>query len=232
MSDMGELSTREEIVKGIRFICCDNLPFMREIDMGYFHVGIVDPPYGVEAHAFNMGKTSAERAKLDTVFNRGSWDGKIPSKEYFDQLRRITRQQVIWGGNYFLDFLPATECCMIWDKEQAEGLGYDDFELAWTSLKTKNMICRRHRVKDAKIEKIHTTQKPVYLYKWIFSKLISAGYLKKGQRVLDTHGGSHNIAIAAYDYGMELTILEINLQYHLDGIEHFKKYTIQGALSL
>jgi site-specific DNA-methyltransferase (adenine-specific) len=178
-----------------------------------------------------MGTTAAQRAAMKLArgkYTKESWDSKIPPKEYFEQIRRVTRKQIIWGGNYFLDYLGATDCMMLWDKEQGD-LTFDDFEIAWTNLDCKCMVCKRSRVKDAKHEKIHQTQKPVYLYRWIFSKLFKYGYLKKGQRVLDTHGGSHNIAIAAYEFGLHLTVLEISMEHHLNGIENFKNKTRQGV---
>lgn len=223
---------KEVKIDTITFVHGDNEEYMANVDMGYFHLAVVDPPYGFGADKLNMGTTAAQRKKQaeSGQLKRGShqkqsWDSLVPKKSYWDNLFRISRNQIVWGGNYFFDFLPSTDCCVVWDKKQGEDLSFDDFELAWTSFKTKSRIVTRNRGSDRKHEKIHQTQKPVYLYKWIF-----LNYAKRGMRVIDTHGGSHNVAIAAREYGIHLTVIEKEEEFHLKGIENYKKHTINGML--
>lgn len=213
----------EETIDNIRFVWCDNEKFMDTVDMGYFHLAIVDPPYGISVGNMNLGRTKEQKEALK--FNTGSWDNAVPPASYWKNLFRVSRNQIVWGANYFFEYLPNAECVIAWDKEQGEGLSFDDFELAWTSFKSKSRVLKRNRAKDAKHEKIHQTQKPVYLYRWLFMH-----YAQKGMRVLDTHGGSHNIAIAANEYGVHLTVLELDEGHHFDGIANYKKHTQQGKL--
>lgn len=211
----------------IRFICCNNIDFMSELvnemKFKYYHFAIVDPPYGIDVTKMNLGKSKEQIAKIK--HERGNWDNKVPDQIYFDNLFYLSRNQVIWGANYMLKEIgKSCEKYYLWDKEQPDGLSFADCEFAWTSLEGAPKMIKRSRQKDVKHEKIHDTQKPVYLYDALFKDLKEKHGLSDGWKVLDTHGGSHNIAIAAHRYHLNIDILELQEQHHLSGIENFLKY--------
>jgi len=200
----------------------DCMDVMADYPDGHFDLAIVDPPYGI------AGEKKLTVAKEgNKTWNTGGaakkWD-VLPPAEYFDELRRVSKHQIIWGGNYFLDHLTATQCFLSWDKMNGTNK-MADFELAWTSFEGS---CRRfamHHFSAGYDAKIHPTQKPVALYKWIFAK-----YAKAGQRVLDTHLGSGSHAIAAHYAGVHLTACEIDPDYFSASLERIKKETSQLTL--
>jgi len=203
----------------------DCLEAMRQMDDKAFDLAIVDPPYGIGAD-----KTQNEQATSGRVSNGGgwraykqtSWDNAIPPDEYFNELKRVSRQQIIWGGNYFSTNLTGV---VIWDKgvngTMKEG------ELAATSFNTFKTF-RLSRV-DAYINggenKIHPTQKPVALYKWLFQN-----YAKPGDTILDTHLGSQSSRIAAWDLGFDFTGFELDEDYFKTGCERFADHIAQPKL--
>lgn len=213
----------------IRFIHADCMDWLREVDFQFYHLASVDPPYGIEADKWNLGTTADERAVSKvkrSKYQKESWDTLTPKQEYFDEIFRCSRNQIIWGANYYFSKIKKdSERILIWDKEQPQGLSFADFELAWTSFKGAPKKIRRSRVKDAKHEKIHQTQKPVYLYDYCFSN-----FTKRGDKVIDTHGGSHNAAIAAFRHDLNFDIIELNEEFHLKGIENFDRNTFQCKL--
>lgn len=217
----------DETIGKVRFILCDDnhKDFMVDEDLGKYHLGIVDPPYGIGAANMNFGKTTKIKDYYSSKTHK-TWDESAPPPEYWKDLFRITRNQLVWGANYFFEHLPNSECVYVWDKEQAEELSFDDFELCWTSFKTKSKIIKRSRAKDASKEKIHKTQKPV----WLYRKLL-VDFAKPGQRILDTHGGSHTIAIACQQFGCYLTVTERVPDFHFKGIENLKKFMINQELN-
>jgi site-specific DNA-methyltransferase (adenine-specific) len=157
-------------------------------------------------------------------------DTKIPDAEYFSELRRVSKNQIIWGGNYFLDFLTSTECMIFWDKCR-DGLNFADGEIAWTSFKQPT---RRYTFKwngmlqgdmKNKEDRFHPTQKPVALYRWIFHH-----YAKQGDKILDTHLGSGSSRIAAYDAGLDFVGYEIDETYFRLQEERFARHTSQMSL--
>ena len=212
----------------VNFILGDCMDLMRSKPMGYYHLAVVDPPYGISVCSMNLGATKDSKPRK---FEMGDWDNNVPPPEYWKELFRVSRNQIVWGANYFFDDLKSTDCCFIWDKEQPEGLSFADFELAWTSFKMPCRKIRRSRGKDRSDDKRHPTQKPIYLYESCF--LLWSEYLGKnvnGMRVLDTHGGSHNSAIAAFRNGLEMDICEINESYHKSGKSAFDEATKQQML--
>lgn len=142
-----------------------------------------------------------------------------PGKEYFKQLFRVSRQQIIWGGNYFE--LPATRCFLVWDKCQSENFSMAMAEYAWCSFNDNAKIFRKPPMGKPG-ERFHPTQKPVELYAWIFAR-----YAKPGMRILDTHLGSGSSRIAAYDAGLDYEGYEIDKIYFDKQEERFKKHTQQ-----
>jgi len=179
----------------------DCLPFMKQCEDKQFNLAIVDPPYGIDI-------TNAGWVKFNkNIATNDRWDEVIPNKEYFDELKRISKNQIVWGGNYFLDYLNNTRCFLIWDKQIGECTSFASSELAWTSFDKSTKTIYEHPAKHGK-DKIHPTQKPVYLYKWILTK-----YAEKGQKIFDSHLGSGSIAIACDELGFDLTACEISKYY-------------------
>ena len=185
----------------------DCMEIMKGFADNQFDLAIVDPPYGIDIN-FNMGRQKGEKPK----HKKKDWDNAIPQKEYFDELKRVSKNQIIWGGNYFTEFLEATKSWIFWDKEVPELVSFADGELAWTSF-DKTLVKARipysgFTGKD-KDMRIHPTQKPVQLYKWLLNK-----YAKQGDTILDTHLGSGSSAIAAHDGGFEFTGIELDEEYY------------------
>jgi len=182
----------------------------------HFDLAIVDPPYGIGM---------ADRAPCGRLARYGSVsqaDSAVPTPEYFAELRRVSREQIIWGGNYFP--LPPSRCFLIWDKQQPEGVSFADAEFAWTSFDASAKTFRM-RPQGADAVRIHPTQKPVALYDWLL-----ANYAKPGQRVLDTHLGSGSHAIAAHYAGVHLTACEIDPGYYAAAMARIKRETAQTTL--
>lgn len=187
----------------------------------YFDLAIVDPPYGIEIN-MNLGRKKNAAAPAR---ERKKWDGSIPPMEYFAELRRVSREQIIWGGNYFP--LPCSRGWIYWDKDIAEGVSFGDGELAHATCET---VVRRVRIQwsgflGADGERIHPTQKPVALYRWLLEN-----YANPGQRILDTHLGSGSHAIAAHYFGAHLTACEIDADYFADAMKRIKRETAQTTL--
>lgn len=202
----------------------DNMIMMSRYPDKYFDLAIVDPPYGIDLANMNMG--AGKSKKSSKIQNRKwiakDWDKRTPDKEYFDELFRVSKNQIIWGGNYF--DLPTCYGYVIWDKEIPEGLSFSDCEFAWHSFKKSPKMFRYSAYLDKKIKQ-HPTQKPVALYKWLLDK-----YAKQCDKILDTHLGSMSIAIACHDYGFELTGCELDEDYYKKGIERVKNHTKQQKL--
>ncbi len=196
----------------------DNMQLMARYEDNHFDLAIVDPPYGIGNILVDGGGTRG--AKFDNNRDSINWD-VAPSPEYFKELFRVSKNQIIWGSNYF--DLPPTRCNIIWDKMQ-EFTG-SDFELGWTSFDKASKAFRMSRVEAYSKGKIHPTQKPVELYKWILDK-----YAKQGDKILDTHLGSGSIAIAAHDYGFDLTACELDKEYYDKATERIKNHTNQTKL--
>ena len=190
----------------------DNMELMARYPDNYFDLAIVDPPYGIgEDGAKNHSRGKATRP---TMYTSKNWDNSIPNKEYFDELIRVSKNQIIWGSNHFISRIPYdSSCWIVWDKDNTGD--FADCELAWTSLNTavrkfkfrwNGMLQQDMKNKETRI---HPTQKPVALYKWILSK-----YAKQGDKILDTHLGSGSIAIACHDLEYDLTACELDKEYY------------------
>ena len=189
----------------------DCMEAMKEMKDNQFDLAIVDPPYGISyARGKNGWGVNENRAKLEDV----KWDKKTPNQEYFIELQRVSKNQIIWGGNYFTDKLPVSKCWIIWDKicQTQNKSVFADGELAWTSFKKVVKTFKQRQmgfITDTKDDKrIHPTQKPSELYEWLL-----INYAKKGDTILDTHLGSGSIAIACYNLGYDLTGYEIDKEY-------------------
>ena len=211
----------------INFHNVDNMEFMKGIEDNHFELAITDPPYGIDI---------------------AKWDKSIPTDEYFKELFRVSKNQIIWGGNYFN--LPHTEAWICWDKTFNETVrgksmslskikkeNISEFELAWTSFLKKSRFLRymnlgnlqgfdnNIKVDYNKMPKIHITQKPVQLYKWLLKN-----YAKEGDKILDTHGGSCSIALAAWDMKYDLDVCELDSDYFNAAWKRFDWHSRQTQL--
>jgi site-specific DNA-methyltransferase (adenine-specific) len=223
----------------------DCMQLMARYPDGYFQLAIVDPPYGIKADRAFVRKTPARdprngRLIITKPKKVGYWDDKRPDLDYFSELRRVSKNQIIWGGNYFADLLPAKSCWIVWDKVNGNS-DQADCELAWTSFNTavrqiEYMWCiaQGKSVKEGRIaqgnnklweKKFHPTQKPVALYKWLLHN-----YAKPGDKILDTHLGSGSIAIACHDYGYDLTGCELDPEYFAAAMKRVEAHTAQQKL--
>ena len=201
----------------------DCMNVMKTFKDKQFDLAIVDPPYGISVN-MNMGKKKGEKDR----YKNKEWDNAIPEKTYFDELKRVSKNQIIWGGNYFTEYLKPSMCWICWDKEVPEGLSFSDFELAWTSF---NSAAKKVRFSNMgfmakhSCKRIHPTQKPVQLYKWLLQN-----YAKEEDTILDTHFGSLSIGIACHDLGFELTAIELDKDYYEAGkkrlINHQKQLNL------
>jgi site-specific DNA-methyltransferase (adenine-specific) len=209
---------------------CDNMELMARYPDNYFDLAIVDPPYGISESNKQRKNTPCKKwksAKNDIQYIKKEWDNSIPKKQYFDELKRVSKNQIVWGGNYMTEFLPPKMGWIFWDKKTGES-DFSDGELAWTSfdkaLRKFEWLWSGFK-KQQPEERLHPTQKPIALYKWLLDK-----YAKQGDKILDTHLGSGSIAIACHDYGFELTACELDKEYYDKAIERIKNHVSQQKL--
>ena len=207
----------------------DNMLLMARYPDNYFDLAIADPPYGIDADVKNNGANSDyhlkhSKAKINKY--KIGWDSDIPSDEYFEELKRVSKRQIIWGANYF-----GLVGGMIYWHKNVTMPTYSTGELAWISWMNKldfvditwhGMI--QHDMSNKEI-RIHPTQKPVKLYRWLLDN-----YAKEGDKILDTYLGSGSIAIACHDYGFELTACELDKEYYDKAIQRIKNHTNQQKL--
>jgi len=198
----------------------DNMELMARYSDGYFDLCICDPPYGININV-SMGRRKGD--KKSNYHKFAGEDSSIPTKEYFIELQRVSKNQIIWGGNYMTEYLKPSSCWLLWDKGFSEDVTFAQFEMAWTSFNSSakkydyNAAANRNR--------IHPTQKPVQLYKWLLDN-----YAKPNDKILDTHLGSGSIAIACHDYGYDLTACEIDKEYFDAAVKRFNNHKSQLKL--
>ena len=191
----------------------DCLEYMKNVPDKFFELAVVDPDYGL-GDLLTKGGWSAKYKN-----NEGRLGGK-PEKQYFDELFRVSQNQIIWGGNYFE--LPPNRCFLIWDKvAQMDSLA--DCEYAWTSF-NENAKTFRH-IRNTSEKRIHITQKPISLYKWILSN-----YAKQGDKIFDSHLGSQSSRIAAYEMGFDFWGCELDEEYFTQGNARFETFKAQQKM--
>lgn len=176
------------------FYNMDCMEAMKQIPDKYFELAIVDPPYGIGISS-NPVRQQHEKKQ---------WDNEIPNAKYFEELKRVSKNQIIWGGNYY--DLPPTQNYLIWDKKQPHDFSLAMCELAWCSIQRPIKMFSYSVLKEQ--SKIHPTQKPVALYKWLLTN-----YAKQGDKILDTHVGSASSLIACYDLGFDYMGFELDKDY-------------------
>ena len=190
----------------------DNMLMMARYPDNHFDLALVDPPYGIDITKMKMG--GRKRNKTDKGKN---WDNQTPSPEYFRELFRISKNQIIWGGNYF--DLPCSQYFCVWDKgETMYGRDFAEAELAWV----RKGGTRIYKKSPNQLDRIHPTQKPVKLYEWLLMN-----YAKEGDKILDTDRGSASLDIACHNLGFDLVTCEIDTDYFNDGNKRLKQHQNQ-----
>ena len=178
----------------------DCIEVMKRYPDKYFDLAVVDPPYGLER--FKKGGSHINKHGSE----KGQWNNEKPTKEYFNELFRVSKNQIVWGGNNFE--LPTSEYFIIWQKSNAADFSFAMCELAWTNCKVPAKIFKKLHVQVEDKNKIHPTQKPIELYDWIFNN-----YATEGMKILDTHLGSGSSRISANRYKLDFVGCEIDVEY-------------------
>ena len=191
----------------------DCMDYMATLPDKAFDLAIVDPPYGIGISSNPVRQQHTKKA----------WDAGIPDAKYFSELMRVSNNQIVWGGNYFLDYLGATQGFLIWDKVQPHDFSLAMCEMAWSSIQAPAKLWRRSVL--AEQGKIHPTQKPIGLYEWLLTN-----YAKQGQRILDTHLGSGSSAIAANGLGFEFVGIELDADYYAAACRRIEQAYAQPRL--
>lgn len=181
---------------------CDCMDLMAEFPDKHFDLAIVDPPYGIGVNV-SMGRRKGDKKSSYHKF-KGN-DEEIPKKEYFDEIFRVSKNQIVWGGNYMTEFLRPSSCWFLWDKGFSQDVTFAQFEMAWSSFSSS---AKKFDKSPNQLNRIHPTQKPVALYKWLLQN-----YAKEGDKILDTHLGSGSIAVACHQMGFDLTGSELDKDY-------------------
>lgn len=217
----------------INISCEDNMVLMARCPDKYFDLAIVDPPYGSDniKGGYTSGKGGGV-TKQNQKYTDALWSQSKPDKKYFHELFRISKKVIIWGANHFIENIPNPDssCWIVWNKKNG-GNSFADCELAYTNFETSVRLFEfrwsgmlQENMKDKEI-RIHPTQKPVALYKWILDK-----YAQPDYKILDTHLGSGSIAIACHDYNFDLTACELNQCYFNEALKRIETHTNQVKL--
>ena len=203
----------------------DCVKALKRFNDNHFDLAIVDPPYGLNMDGGKYGIDGAAEAK---TYTKKAWDKTAPDKEYFDELIRVSKNQIVWGANHFISRLPYdSPCWLVWDKDKVGGY-FADCELAWTSFDTAVRRLKwtwhgfiQQNMKDKDV-RIHPTQKPIGLYDWLLMN-----YAKEGDLILDTHLGSGSSRIAAYKGGFNFVGFEIDQEYYEKQEKRFNDFKSQ-----
>ena len=218
-----------KVTDKIELYNCDNMELMARYPDNYFDLAIVDPPYGIDSKISTTSSLNKGN-KFAQLYNEKRWDKFRPENEYWNELLRVSKNQIVCGGNYFAEKLPVSRGWIVWDK-QGEGVTSVNNELMWTSFDVSiKTFSRCHGLDKGFMAKgtdkvFHPTQKPVKLYKWLLDN-----YAKPNDKILDTHLGSMSIAIACHDYGFELVGAELDEEYYKKGIQRVKNHVSQQKL--
>jgi site-specific DNA-methyltransferase (adenine-specific) len=207
----------------------DCIEGMKRYPDKYFDLAVVDPPYGIGVDGAIHIRKPDRPSTWDMVekYECKEWDRAIPTAEYWKELFRVSKEQIVWGGNYFTEFLPPSKCWIFWDKLFDKTFNFSHGELAWTSFDkqlfkvTKSSKAETNGGKN----RIHPTQKPVYLYDWCLKQFADSDW-----KILDTHVGSGSSRIAAHKAGLDFVGFEIDREYYTSSNKRFTNYVAQGVL--
>lgn len=214
------------ISDNLLFYNADNLTIMKQYPDKYFDLAIVDPPYGL-GNRLSDGGGKLKHTPMADLYRNKEWD-VLPTKEYFEELFRVSKNQVVFGANYFLEYFPSTRGFICWDKKNSMPT-LSSCELIWTSFDKPAKIIRKSSVD---LKRFHPTQKPIYVYEFILDYVS----VKNNDKILDTHLGSGSIAIAIDKANtldkrnLSFVGIEIDKDYFDDSIKRFKNYKSQGLL--
>lgn len=213
------------------FYNMDCMEGMKQFPDGFFDLAIVDPVYG-DVKRGSFMKNRATGAAAAKNYNNAIWSQEKTGPEYFKELFRVSKNQIIWGGNYFIEAIGKNSTCwIVWDKDHPDGVNYADCELAWTSFTTAARLFKyrwngflQQNMKN-KEERIHPTQKPVALYEWLL-----ANYAKPGYKILDTHAGSASSLVACYNLGFQYVGFELVTDYYEKAVDRLETHKQQMSL--
>ena len=193
-----------------------NMELMKRYEDNHFDLAIVDPPYGININV-SMGRRKGDKKSKYHKF--AGHDSEIPTAEYFKELFRVSKNQIIWGGNYMTDHITPSPCWLIWDKGFSEDVTFAQFEMAWTSF---NSSAKKYDKHPSQPNRIHPTQKPTQLYEWQLMR-----YAEEGNKILDTHLGSGSIALACHNLKYDLTACELDKEYYDAAMLRLKRHQQQ-----
>ena len=197
----------------------DCMEGMKEIPDKYFDLAIVDPPYGININ-HNMGRRKGDK---DSSYKKVEWDSLPPQEDYFKELFRVSKNQIVWGANHFMESINLNSSCwIVWDKLFSEEVSFASVELAWTSFTS---VAKRFQMSSQQPDRIHPTQKPVALYHWLLNN-----YAEEGDKILDTHVGSASSLIACHDMGFEYLGFELDEDYYRMASERLEAHKAQMTL--
>lgn len=205
---------------GVELLHIDCMEYMKGLPDKAFDLAIVDPPYGIGDKLLKGGKNGT--VKFHEQYELNQWDNDRPSKEYWTELFRVSKNQIVWGANYFIDSLYPSRGIIFWDKNLGEPNNFSHFELAWTSF---DCIARKYKIGSNTGNRIHPTQKPVKIYERLIRD-----YAKEGDKILDTHLGSGSSAIAAHQMGFDFVGCELDKSYYDAACKRFQEKTMQQTL--
>jgi len=203
----------------------DNMELMARYPDKHFDLAIVDPPYGININV-SMGRRKGDKKSNYHKFSGN--DTSIPDADYFTELFRVSKNQIVFGGNYMTEFLKPSPCWLLWDKGFSEDVTFAQYEMAWTSFKSSAKKYDKH---PSQQNRIHPTQKPKSLYQWVLNK-----YAEPNQKILDTHLGSGSIAIAVDSVNkiekmnLTLTACELDAEYYNSATKRIEEQTNWNSL--
>jgi site-specific DNA-methyltransferase (adenine-specific) len=195
----------------------DNMQLMARYEDNHFDLAIVDPPYGIEVNKMTLGSGKYK--------NKGKqWDSETPKQEFFDELFRVSKNQIIWGANYMIDKIKMPSMGWVyWDKMNGTS-DFSDGELAFTSF-NRALRSYKHHLSMDRSKRFHPTQKPIKLYEWLLMN-----YAKEGDKIIDTHLGSGSIAIACHNLGYDLTACELDKDYYEAAMKRIQQHKQQTRM--
>jgi len=201
----------------------DNMVMMKRYPDNYFDLAIVDPPYGIGAGSKKFINRNTANKNAEKFYRDNDWD-VAPEKEYFTELKRVSKNYIIWGGNYFVNLLEPARCYIVWDKKTGDN-SYADCELALTNIDGNARVFNKFWLgahANNGTPRIHPTEKPIQLYEFILMNFAEVGF-----KILDTHRGSASLDIACHNLGFDLVTCELDKQYFEDGNKRLKEHQSQ-----